>query len=508
MADIIPVKPILDQNGVVIGLGEYSSGDTVPVANGGTGASDAATAIANLGAVAQTDFNSHVTARNPHGTTAADVGAAPQTSFDGHINDLNNPHNVTAAQIGAALASDLAAHVADTNNPHSVTAAQIGAALVSDLTAHTSDTSNPHGVTAAQVGAIPATEKGAAGGVATLDSQGKIPTTQIPAAALPQLFVVNNATERLNLTAQEGDECKQLDDGSWWIMDSLGQWQLRTYQGNQGDVVGPASATNRGVSVFDGTTGKLLADSGVVIDVTQNVTGVNSLTMGGSLSVGGNATISGTVNGRNIQNDGTNLDAHLADTGNPHNVTAAQVGNIVAQWNADQLQSVPVDATPPAHHHTILAYDSGLAAWAPRDHVFGLGYTFVDDPTITINTSTILVTKNVLNFTAPATLPRNAYVKFNVSYYWTYRDKKTDFIAEFYLNNVKLGTGHRQEPSDRAGASVALPTNQYHGFARSFITQVAPGGTLAFEVRFGPEIGGKQAAMWELFIDAFVVGLV
>ena len=42
----------------------------------------------------------------------------------------------------------------------------------SALATHTSDTSNPHSVTAAQTGAIPTSEKGAADGVAPLDSSG------------------------------------------------------------------------------------------------------------------------------------------------------------------------------------------------------------------------------------------------------------------------------------------------------------------------------------------------
>lgn len=45
---------------------------------------------------------------------------------------------------------------------------------------HIADKNNPHNVTAAQVGAIPANQKGAAGGVAELDSTGKVPSTQLP----------------------------------------------------------------------------------------------------------------------------------------------------------------------------------------------------------------------------------------------------------------------------------------------------------------------------------------
>lgn len=45
---------------------------------------------------------------------------------------------------------------------------------------HIADKNNPHNVTAAQVGAIPANQKGDAGGVAELDSTGKVPSTQLP----------------------------------------------------------------------------------------------------------------------------------------------------------------------------------------------------------------------------------------------------------------------------------------------------------------------------------------
>ena len=56
-----------------------------------------------------------------------------------------------------------------------------GKAEQADLSAHTADKDNPHEVDPEQIGAIPETEKGAAGGVATLGSDGKVPTGQLPA---------------------------------------------------------------------------------------------------------------------------------------------------------------------------------------------------------------------------------------------------------------------------------------------------------------------------------------
>ena len=44
-----------------------------------------------------------------------------------------------------------------------------------------------------------------------------------------------------------------------------------------GDVVGPASSTDNAVTRFDGTTGKLVQNSGVIIDDSNNVTGIAGL---------------------------------------------------------------------------------------------------------------------------------------------------------------------------------------------------------------------------------------
>lgn len=113
---------------------------TVPIANGGTGATDGATGLANLFAAGSTVLSS-----NQYGETLPTAGSAGRVFFkksDGsdmeainaHISNENNPHNVTAAQVGAdvsgsaaAVQSNLTVHISDENNPHKVTAAQIGA---------------------------------------------------------------------------------------------------------------------------------------------------------------------------------------------------------------------------------------------------------------------------------------------------------------------------------------------------------------------------------------------
>lgn len=67
-------------------------------------------------------------------------------------------------------------------------------------------------VTATSIGAIPTSEKGVADGVATLDVGGKIPLSQIPAAAVERVVIVADETARFALTTatvQQGDVVDQ-----------------------------------------------------------------------------------------------------------------------------------------------------------------------------------------------------------------------------------------------------------------------------------------------------------
>lgn len=80
---------------------------------------------------------------------------------------------------GVAGADGKSAYHTAVEGGYSGTETAFNAALV-ELPNHIADKKNPHGVTAAQAGAIPASEKGAANGVATLGEDGKVPTAQLP----------------------------------------------------------------------------------------------------------------------------------------------------------------------------------------------------------------------------------------------------------------------------------------------------------------------------------------
>lgn len=106
-------------------------------------------------------------------------------------------------------------------------------------------------------------------------------------------------------------------------------------QFNPGNVQGPGSATNDAIARFDGTTGKSIRSSGVTIDNSANVAGVNglsasSVTAAGGISassanISGNIAVSGTVDGRDVFNDGAKLDGIEpgADVTDATNVAAA-----------------------------------------------------------------------------------------------------------------------------------------------------------------------------------------
>ncbi len=75
-----------------------------------------------------------------------------------------------------------------------------------------------------------------------------------------------------------------------------------------GDVVGPGSATDRAIATFSGTTGKLIQNSGVIIDASNNVTGVATLGVGG-------APFAGTVRINAANSAGVGGDLWLSNSG-------------------------------------------------------------------------------------------------------------------------------------------------------------------------------------------------
>lgn len=68
---------------------------------------------------------------------------------------------------------------------------------------------------------IPATEKGSANGVATLGSDGLIPSSQLPPVAITDTFVVANQAAQTGLAAEVGDVCVRTDQTKTYILRTL-----------------------------------------------------------------------------------------------------------------------------------------------------------------------------------------------------------------------------------------------------------------------------------------------
>jgi hypothetical protein len=92
-----------------------------------------------------------------------------------------------------------------------------------------------------------------------------------------------------------------------------------------GDVVGPASATDNAVARFNLTTGKLIQNSAVIIDDSNNVTGVNTLTAT-NLVVNDDTTLGGS------NADTLDVRARITSDLEPNANNAKDIGTSGRNW--------------------------------------------------------------------------------------------------------------------------------------------------------------------------------
>lgn len=99
-----------------------------------------------------------------------------------------------------------------------------------------------------EVNAVTQPEKGAAGGVATLDSGARIPAAQLPGLAVTETFNVSSEAAMLALAAQMGDVAIREDEGKTYIL----QGQNATVLDNWA-ILGVTTQTLAGLSDVDDT---------------------------------------------------------------------------------------------------------------------------------------------------------------------------------------------------------------------------------------------------------------
>lgn len=175
-------------------------------------------------------------------------------------------------------------------------------------------------------------QAGAANGVATLDAGGKIPASQLPASAQPAVYVrADFATLDAITGLNEGDEGITTDTGSNYVYDGTA-WVLRP---DRVGVLGPDPSTDNAIARYDGVTGGVVQNSGVTLDDSNNLAGI------------GNISLSGTVDGRDVNADGSKLDG--IEAGAQADQLAAEVpfipsGDIAATDVQNAIQEVRDDA--------------------------------------------------------------------------------------------------------------------------------------------------------------------
>ena len=146
----------------------------------------------------------------------------------------------------------------------------------------------------------------------------------------------NNSWELVNRTPEEILEAIKTVDGAGSGLDA------DTLQGYT-----PAQFSVPALS-----TGQVLVGQADTIGTAQSVGGIATIQADGTL-----VYVNGSISHTGLSNIGTNthaqIDAHISDNSNPHGVTASQVGNTVAQWNANQLQGSTLNiGTPGAGEDT------------------------------------------------------------------------------------------------------------------------------------------------------------
>jgi hypothetical protein len=171
--------------------------------------------------------HSQIVTGNPHGTTIGDIGAEPaNANIQAHISSTTNPHSVTATQVGLGNVTNESKATMFSSPTFTGTVSGINASMVgaepanANIQTHVTLTngSNPHLTTFANIAtkpttlsgygitdAIPSSQKGAVNGVATLDSNSKIPVGQLPNSVFDSLFYF----ESMNVTNVSSDSQKR-----------------------------------------------------------------------------------------------------------------------------------------------------------------------------------------------------------------------------------------------------------------------------------------------------------
>lgn len=196
----------------------------------------------------------HANAADPHPTYLTQAEADQRYAASGITGATNLAATVssTGVTVASDTGNDAVIPLADTTNAGAMAPAQVTklagltqVSVVNDLTTGGAAAAlsaeqgkslkvSVDAAAAAAAAALPAAQKGAANGVATLDASGKLPAAQVPDIAIQQyLGSVANQAAMLALVGQSGDWCSRSDTGTVFIITGtpsvIGGWTQLSY---------------------------------------------------------------------------------------------------------------------------------------------------------------------------------------------------------------------------------------------------------------------------------------
>ena len=337
-----------------------------------------------LGQVPNTDFTDAVAANtahrgiligNPHNVTKADVGLGdvPNHDFTAEVNAntvhaaiiSGNPHNVTKEEVGLGsvpnhdFTEEVAANTAKVGITPEQTAAIIANTAHSEIVA-----GNPHHVTKAEVGLgnVPNVDCTNASNITT----GTLPTNVLPALAITETYVAANQLEQLSLIVEEGDIAVRTDLNRTYINvtgvnNTMSDWQelltptdtILSVNGQTGTVILTTTNIAEGTNLYY-TEERVSANSDVAANTANRHNHANKDILDAT-------TASYTTSDVDTL---ASVNTHrLTTSGNPHNVTKAEVGlgnvpniNFTADISASNTHITTVTGNP----HNVTKDDVGL----------------------------------------------------------------------------------------------------------------------------------------------------
>ena len=199
-----------------------------------------------------------------NGSGAAEIlGAevASKTYADGAASDAQTAaQNYADSAIGALDTDDISEGL---GNKYFTEARAKSAAVADEINNGTTDVApSQNAVYDALALKLDSSLKGANSGLAELDSNGKVPTSQLPAIAISDTFVVASEAAMLALTAEVGDVAIRTDESKSYILaaspaSTLGNWK---------ELLSPESP----VSSVNGQTGAVSLDTDDISEGASN----------------------------------------------------------------------------------------------------------------------------------------------------------------------------------------------------------------------------------------------